>query len=212
MEILLISYDIVCREQAHHIRTEYSLSSHTIADWGMFCREALLVFLEVSSVKVGGPNKTVEIDESKFGRRKYHRDHPVKGQWVFGGVERESGRTFLVAVPDRTADILVAIIRDWIEPGTTVISDFWGAYHELPNHGYTHRTVNHSINFVDSNTGAHTNTIESTWHNVKIFLGQYDRAEDYLFHFAHYMLMARCRAEGVPPFLQFLHLVVNTDW
>jgi hypothetical protein len=44
MEILLISYDIVCREQANHIRTEYSLSSRTIADWGMFCREVMLVF------------------------------------------------------------------------------------------------------------------------------------------------------------------------
>jgi transcriptional regulator GlxA family with amidase domain len=54
---------------------------------------------------------------------------------VFGGVERESGRTLLVAVPDRTADTLVAIIRDWIEPGTTVISVCWGAYNELPNHG-----------------------------------------------------------------------------
>ena len=30
-----------------------------------------------------------------FGRRKYNRGHPVKGQWVFGGVERESGKTFL---------------------------------------------------------------------------------------------------------------------
>ena len=46
-------------------------------------------------------------DESKFGRRKYHRGHPVKGQWVFGGVERESGKTFLVPVQDRTADTLL---------------------------------------------------------------------------------------------------------
>jgi transposase-like protein len=212
MEILLISYDIVCREQTHHIRTEYSLSSHTIADWGMFCREAVLVFLEGNSVKVGGLNKIVEIDESKFGRRKYHRGHPVKGQWMFCGVERESGRTFLVAVPDRTADTLVPIIRDWIEPGTTVINDCWGAYRELPNQGYTHRTVNHSINFVDPNTGAHSNTIGSTWHHVKVFLGQYNRAVNYPLHFAHYMFMARCRAEGIPPFLQFLHLVANTDW
>jgi hypothetical protein len=66
----------------------------------MFCRETMLVFLEGCSVKIGGPNKTVEIDESKFGQCKYHRGHSVKGQWVFGGVERESGATFLV--PFRT--------------------------------------------------------------------------------------------------------------
>jgi hypothetical protein len=56
------------------------------------------------SEKIGGPNKTVEIDDSKFGKCKYGKGHPVKGHWEFGGVEREAGRTFLVPVPDRTAD------------------------------------------------------------------------------------------------------------
>jgi transposase-like protein len=133
----------------------------------MFCRETMLVFLEGCSVKIGGPKKTVEIDESKFGRRKYHRGHPVKGQWVFGGVERESGETFLVPVKDRTDDTQMTIISDWIEPGTTAISDYWGAYNNLGSQGYTRRTVNHSIHFVDPDTGAHTNTIESTWRRVK---------------------------------------------
>jgi hypothetical protein len=75
---------------------------------------------------------------------------------VFGGVERESGKTFLVPVPDRTDDTLI-----WIEPGTAVISDHWGAYRDLYAEGCTHRTVNHSTDFVDECTGAHTNTIES---------------------------------------------------
>ena len=38
----------------------------------------MLDFLEGSSQKIGGPNNTVEIDESKFGRRKYNRGHKVK--------------------------------------------------------------------------------------------------------------------------------------
>ena len=132
----------------------YCLSVHTVADWGMFCRETMLVFLECSYVKIGGPNKTVEIDESKFGWRKYHRGHPIKSQWVFGGVERESGETFLVPVPDRTADTLMTIIRDWIKPRTTVISDSWAAYRNLGSHGYTHHTVNHSIQLVNPHNGA----------------------------------------------------------
>jgi len=43
-EILLITYDIVRREPALHIQSEYCLSAHTVADWGMFCRETILVF------------------------------------------------------------------------------------------------------------------------------------------------------------------------
>jgi transposase-like protein len=128
----------------------------------MFCRETMLVFLDVCSVKIDGPNKTVEIDESKFGRLKYHRGHPVKGQWVFGGVERESGVIFFVPVKDRTDGTLMTIIRNWIEPITNVISDCLCAYRHLVPQDYTHQTVNHSIHFVEPHTGAHTNTIEST--------------------------------------------------
>ena len=36
----------------------------------------------------------MEIDESKFGKRKHNRGHSVEGQWVFGGVERGSGKVF----------------------------------------------------------------------------------------------------------------------
>ncbi|KAK3877360.1 hypothetical protein Pcinc_017915 [Petrolisthes cinctipes] len=37
--------------------------------------------------KIGGPWKIVEIDESKFWRRKYNVGHFVEGQWVFGGIQ-----------------------------------------------------------------------------------------------------------------------------
>jgi hypothetical protein len=37
------------------------------------------VFLEGCSVKIGAPNKTVEIDDSNFDRWKYHRGHPYLG-------------------------------------------------------------------------------------------------------------------------------------
>jgi hypothetical protein len=83
--------------------------------------------LEGCSVKIGGPNKTVEIDESKFGTRKYHRGHLLRVSGCLA-VSNETGNTFLVPIKDRTTDTLMAVIRDWIEPGTTVISDCWGAY------------------------------------------------------------------------------------
>ena len=59
------------------------------------------------------------------------------------------------------------IIRNYILPGTTIISDLWGANNTLNNDGYYHLTVNHSINFVDPQTYACTNTIESVWSHAK---------------------------------------------
>ena len=41
-----------------------------------------------NSEKIGGNGVEVEIDESKFGKRKYYRGHQVEGQWVFGGCEK----------------------------------------------------------------------------------------------------------------------------
>jgi len=78
-----------------------------------------------------------------------------------------------------TADTLTALIREWIETGTMVVSDCWGAYRDLESQGYKHSTVNHSLYFKDPETGAHTNTIEGTWSHVKVFLRNYTKAEDY---------------------------------
>jgi transposase-like protein len=178
----------------------------------MFCRETMLVYMEGCSEKIGGPNKTTEIKESKFGRHKYQWGHPVKGQWVFGGVERGTSRTFLLPVPDRTADTLMAIMHAWIEPGTTVVSDCWGSYRYLGSQGFMHCTINHSIHFIDPDTGDHTITIESMWHRVKVFLDQYNRGDNYEYHLAHYMFAARSKALGVPPCLQFLYMVTLTNW
>ena len=37
--------------------------------------------------KIGGPGRIVEVDEAKFGKRKYQRGRIVQGSWVLGGVE-----------------------------------------------------------------------------------------------------------------------------
>jgi hypothetical protein len=78
-EILYLTYDILRREPAQQIQHEHHFGDYTITDWRLFCRVAMLVYLEGCSEKIGGPNKTVEIDERKFDKRKYHRGHPVTG-------------------------------------------------------------------------------------------------------------------------------------
>jgi len=55
---------------------------------------------------IGGIGQVIEIDEYKFGRRKYNREHRVDGQWIFGGVQRETGSCFLIPVEKRDKDTL----------------------------------------------------------------------------------------------------------
>ena len=54
--------------------------------------------------------KRVHIDESKIGKRKYHRGHRVEGQWVFGGIEEESQGCFIIAIDKRDEATLLPLI------------------------------------------------------------------------------------------------------
>jgi len=122
-----------------------------------------------AGIKLGGLGKTVEIDESKFGaKRKYKRGRVSEGPWVFGVVERGSQKVLLFRVPDRTRETLVhRLITTHIRPGTVIYSDQFTPYIPLNQLGYIHLSVNHSKNFVDPDSGAHTNTIEGVWALVK---------------------------------------------
>jgi len=213
-EVLIMTYCILGKMPFENITQLYQFEGHTLCDWSQFCKEVLIEFIETNSEMVGGQDKVVEVDESKFGRRKYHRGRYVEGQWVFGGVERDSGRTFLVAVHDRSSETLSEIIKQWILPGTTVITDCWKAYDRLKYERYDHLRVNHSISFVDEDTGAHTNTIESTWRHVKASLNPYNRKGEvcYIGALAEFMFRRRCKAEDVQPFCKFMEIVAAIDW
>lgn len=116
--------------------------------------------------------------QSAFGRRKYNRGHRVSTKWVFGGVEitevrhgvKKGGAFFAVVVPDRTAETLLAKIKQFIRPGTKIISDGWAAYNgikDIANMHHNHVAVNHSLFYADPFTGHHTNTIEGKWNGLK---------------------------------------------
>lgn len=119
---------------------------------------------------IGGYGCTVEIDETCIGRRKNNAGRMLQQQWVFGGICRESKEIFMYCVPNRTEKMLLDCIKASIRPGTTIISDCFKSYNnivKITSHDYTHLTVNHSKNFVDKDTGAHTQNIERTWQALK---------------------------------------------
>ncbi|GFT20380.1 DDE_Tnp_IS1595 domain-containing protein [Trichonephila clavipes] len=132
-----------------------------MADWRSFMNEVILDHVEESTEAIGGVGKIVEINESKYCKRKYNGGPHVEGQRVFGEVEKGSGKLFLVAVHNRPKETLLALIKEWIRPGTTIYSDCWKSYDCLAEENYVHLTVNHSYCFIDPVTQWHTNTIES---------------------------------------------------
>ena len=153
---------------------ELKLSKKTVIEWSTFFRECCISAIIDSSEPIGGNGVEVEIDESKFGKRKYHRGHRVEGQWVFGGREKyDKSRIFMVPVPNRKAVTLEKLIKRWIKPGSIIHSDCWKGYSKLSKMGYTHVTVNHSKEFLNKESAACTNAIESEWRHAKVSMPKY---------------------------------------
>jgi len=146
---------------------ELEIGKGTVIDWNNYLREVCAHTLLINPVVIGGPNTTVEI---LFSRRKNHMGCVLPQQWVFGGICRESGESFMFTVPGRSAPTLLTIISNSIRRGTTIISHQWPAYNGIvgmPGAGFKRATVNHSVNFVDPNTGANTQRIERSWKAAK---------------------------------------------
>eukprot|EP00731_Ephydatia_muelleri_P036036 Em0194g2a len=96
---------------------------------------------QIETEKIGGVGKVVEIDESKFGKRKYNRGRRREGQWVLGGVERGSEEMFMQIVPSRDAATLLPVIIANVKPGTEIHTDEWRSYARLNRRGYVHHTA-----------------------------------------------------------------------
>ena len=149
--------------------------------------------------RIRGEGQKVEVDETLFACRKYNRGCVVREQWVVGGVCRETKECFVVPVRRRDAATLLRVIGRHVQPGSSIITDCWRGYRteDLAAAGFAHFTVNHSVNFMDPDTGAHTQSVERFWGALKArnkrhrgttrkhlpgylcgFVWRYNRAED----------------------------------
>ncbi|CAF3713841.1 unnamed protein product [Rotaria socialis] len=145
----------------------------TIVDWKNFMRDLCVEYFIQHPTIIGDIGHIVEIDESAWTKRKYHRGRQIDNQWVFGGIDRVTRECFAVLVDRRDAATLIPIIYEFFMPVTKIYSNQWAAYNALshPNnasHRYGHQTVNHSVNFVNPTTLVHTQNIENMWMVAKI--------------------------------------------
>ena len=134
---------------------------------------------------IGGEGMEVQIDEKQVARRKNNTGHVLahEGEWLVGGID-EAGNVFGHRVPDRSRHTIIPLIRRFVKPGSIILTDGWASYVPLglPGSGYRHKTVNHTINFVNPEDGTCTNRVERLWRDLDTHIdthqddnGQLDR-------------------------------------
>ncbi|RNA00725.1 ISXO2-like domain-containing [Brachionus plicatilis] len=136
------------------LHLEHEVHRNTVALLFFRLRQLCPVDIDKKNHKLGGEGKIVEIDESLYAKVKHSKGKDLKRPQIcsFGLAERknsalnENGKGYFEVVPKREAQTLLEIIY---------------------NKDYTQLTVNHTYNFLDPNTGACTNRIESLWNSSK---------------------------------------------
>ena len=162
-KVLEIAYFWLSKASATQIVTYTGVSGVTVQAYVHHLQQLTADSLEEEDFVIGGEGVVVEVDETKLGKRKYNRGHRVDGVWVFCAVERTPERKlFCKKLENRSSFTLTSTILSHVRCGSVIMTDCWRGYSDLSASDYTHLTVNHSIEFRDSQTGACTNTVEET--------------------------------------------------
>ncbi|XP_023233817.1 uncharacterized protein LOC111633476 [Centruroides sculpturatus] len=163
-QIIELTYMWIYKLPQTYVQHELSTSSHhTTGDWYMYCREVCAVVLQKNSEKLGGRGKIVELGETKVGKKKFNKGRLLEGQWILGGIERDSRRMFVASVKERNINTFLSILKEWIYPGTTIIAECAKSYTLQSDERLKRFIVKYKINFIDPFTSTHGQSMNNRW-------------------------------------------------
>lgn len=164
-EIAKVSRQCANRQYRHIRESIYKQSRFA----PRFCGE-----VEIDQAEFGGRGrKRMQALLKRYAKQLPHREYMEKAKeirkehkvLVFGILQRQ-GRVYAHIVKRSNAKTLVPVIRLVVEDTSTIYSDQWRGFSKLSLDGYTHKSVNHSEEYVDSR-GNHINGIEAFWSYAK---------------------------------------------
>jgi len=151
----------------------------TVGEWCRFFRQMISQMVDnhaegegaqLGGIGAEGERIIVEVDESKFGKRKHNRGRRVTANWVVGMVEKiPQRRCAMVVVHKREASVCMAVIGKCVKPGSIMHSDSWGGRNPISKQtdkNCKHYKLIHSKEFVVKHSDGHichTQMIEGNW-------------------------------------------------
>jgi hypothetical protein len=92
--------------------------------------------------KIGSVGHIVQINESKFSKRKHEVGRMVRCPWIVAGIDYTTREVFFVETFFRNSDSLLNIIINHVAEGSVIYTDCWAGYSNLASIGFGHFTVN----------------------------------------------------------------------
>jgi predicted transcriptional regulator len=100
-----------------YIAKELNVHKSTISRWSELLRKLILASLLSSSSEtkmIGGEFHIVEVDESCFNKRKYHKGSKRNHTWVIGEIDKVTNEIFLKIVDDRKKTTCHRVLSKYI--------------------------------------------------------------------------------------------------
>ena len=147
------------------------VTKKSIIQWFTYFRDIMTTFFVNN--KITFDNCTVHINETFIGgKRKYQRGRipPVQMRWLLGIVSKDMHKAMVEFVPKRNFLNIIPLITRHVMPGCVINTDGAKVYKCLDSMNYVHNVCIHKENFVNPDTGHHSNWIEHFWANLKIKL------------------------------------------
>jgi transposase-like protein len=166
---IVIKYSV--RQQRNSIKLSMDVTKNTVTKV-LKKLTSLIPTLNFSTNKLGGPDSIVQIDETMLNYKcKSHRGRsPNNRTDSLCIVEVRDGikRAFATIISNKKSETLIPIICEQVAPNSTIWTDEHSSYGGLRNYLFTHATVCHKYQFVNSETGVNTQAIESFHNELKL--------------------------------------------
>ncbi len=154
------------KETKKTICSSISSASNKLVERFLLALNAKIPETDFSDRKLGGPGKIVQIDETilNFKCKNYRGQSAGNRTDAISIVEvGDQGieRVFAKVIPDKRKVTLIPIIIGQVVPHSLIRTDEHGSYRDLNRHDFVHETVCHKYEFVNRESGVHTQHVES---------------------------------------------------
>jgi transposase-like protein len=168
--LLRILLKISLRQPLHSICENLDISSRTVIRFSKKLK-SLILFVNFSESKLGGPGKVVQIDETMINYKvKSHRGRASSNRTdslCIVEFDQHITRAFACCIPNKQQTTIVPILIAQVLPNSVVHTNEHRAYRNLRNFNFNHETVCHKYWFVEE-SGVHTQAVESFNNSLKL--------------------------------------------